>query len=107
MKIRRLQYRGERFPEIGDSESETIPDQALTVRDIISRFTRGQIDIPPIETGESDDIDDAVSYDDIVDAAEDFNRVSSIVSSFNDSSHGQENQGSSEQVASSVDMPSE
>lgn len=108
MKIRRLQYRGEYSPEVSNSHSETIPDQALTVRDIITRFTRGQIAIPPIETGDSDDIDDAVSYGDIVDASEAFERGASAFQSIQDSlKNGQENKDTSEQVAETSDMSAE
>lgn len=47
----------------------TIPDQSLSVRDILQRFTRGQITIPPIEEGDDDDIDSITNdFDDIVDA---------------------------------------
>lgn len=38
-------------------ESETIPDQSLSVRDIITRYRRGSMELPPIETGDDDDID--------------------------------------------------
>lgn len=60
--------------EVCDPESCTIPDQSLSVRDIITRFTRGQIDIPPIETGSDDDIDSDLSFDDPVDAMDAFER---------------------------------
>ncbi|UPW41379.1 hypothetical protein [Dipodfec virus UA06Rod_20] len=108
MIIRRLQYRGDRVPEVGDPTSETIPDQALTVRDIITRFTRGQIEIPPFETGDPDDIDDAVDYGDIVDAAEDFERGASLYSSLSDSvDYGQKDKDTSQQVAETSDSSSE
>lgn len=49
----------------------TVPDQSLSVRDILTRFSRGQMVIPPIETGEDDDINaDLAQYDDYVDAME-------------------------------------
>lgn len=49
--------------------SETIPDQSLSVKDILLRFTRGTIQLPPIETGEDDDIDSlGESFDDLTDA---------------------------------------
>lgn len=62
------------FQPIKDSEhldvetTITIPDQSLTVREILTRFSRGQMSIPPIEEGDDDDIDSIVGFDDIVDA---------------------------------------
>lgn len=51
--------------------SMTIPDQSLTVRDIIRRFTRGQMDIPPIDSGDDDDFNtEVVDFDDRLDAFE-------------------------------------
>lgn len=52
--------------------SQTVPDQALTVREILMRFTRGQMELPPVETGDDDDIDDYSSneFEDLVDAQE-------------------------------------
>lgn len=97
-------YRGERVPEIGNPESETIPDQALTVRDIITRFTRGQINIPPIETGDADDIDDAVRYDDIVDASEDFARGANYLQTLEEIKNGQENKDTTEQAPQTPDL---
>ena len=35
--------------EDNDPVSDTIPDQSLSVRDIIHRYTRGQIEVPPID----------------------------------------------------------
>lgn len=47
----------------------TIPDQSLSVREILQRFTRGTIDIPDIETGYDDDIDSGLNdFEDFVDA---------------------------------------
>lgn len=47
----------------------TVPDQSLSVRDILTRFSRGQIEIPPIDYGDDDDINSEVTnFDDIVDA---------------------------------------
>lgn len=47
----------------------TVPDQSLSVRDILTRFSRGQMEIPPIDYGDDDDIDSDVSdYNDLVDA---------------------------------------
>lgn len=53
-------------------ESETIPDQSLSVRDILLRFTRGQMVMPPIETGDDSDIDE-IDYDDMISAQEQVN----------------------------------
>lgn len=47
----------------------TVPDQSLSVRDILTRFSRGQMEIPPIDYGDDDDINAEVSdFVDIVDA---------------------------------------
>lgn len=63
------------FQPIKDSENLdvttqiTVPDQSLSVRDILSRFTRGQMDIPPVITGEDDDINGPVDeFEDLTDA---------------------------------------
>lgn len=78
MKIRRLQYRVPAEPEINDAESQTIPDQALTVRQILTNFTRSGTPLPDFETGEPDDIDSDTSFGDIVDASEAFERGASV-----------------------------
>lgn len=58
----------------------TVPDQSLSVRDILTRFSRGQIEIPPIETGEDDDIDSyAENFEDIVDAHESIALATSVI----------------------------
>lgn len=50
-------------------DSDTIPDQSLSVRDILYRFTRGSMSIPPIEQGDDEDIDSPdTSFDDLSDA---------------------------------------
>lgn len=47
----------------------TVPDQSLSVRDILTRFSRGQLTIPDLDTGNDDDIDAELSdFDDMVDA---------------------------------------
>lgn len=48
----------------------TIPEQSLTVREILQRFSRGTMLPPDIDTGEDDDIDEDIenSFDDFVDA---------------------------------------
>lgn len=55
------------------SESETIPDESLTVRDILSRFVRGSMLVPPVEQGDDDDIDQDDQFDDLVDAFDSVN----------------------------------
>lgn len=56
--------------EVIDPKSMTIPDQSLSVRDIIQRFTRGQMEIPPVDSGSDDTFDTVVpsDFDDMVDA---------------------------------------
>lgn len=57
--------------EDNDPVSDTVPDQSLSVRDIIYRYTRGQIDIPPIDQGEDQDIEDSeMDFDSFDDAFE-------------------------------------
>lgn len=57
--------------EDNDPVSDTIPDQSLSVRDIIHRYTRGQIDIPPVDQGEDQDIEDSdMDFDSFDDAFE-------------------------------------
>lgn len=98
--------RGPRDPEVVVGKSETIPDQALTVRDILTRFTRGQISIPPIEEGDSDDIESSVSYGDLVDAHSDFEHGVRILRDLNHK-HGQKNENTTQQDTASADMPTE
>lgn len=57
--------------EDNDPVSDTIPDQSLSVRDIIHRYTRGQIEVPPIDQGEDQDIEDSdMDFDSFDDAFE-------------------------------------
>lgn len=49
-------------------KSETIPDQSLSVRDILLRFTRGSMPIPSIDSGEDDDIDRPDDISDMIEA---------------------------------------
>lgn len=73
MKVRRFYSPAEPDYEILNGPSETIPDQSLSVRDILHRFTRGQMVIPPIETGDDEDFDSPdppQTFDDLVDAQE-------------------------------------
>lgn len=67
MKIRNPLHPHVRTPEPVIGSSLTVPDQSLSVRDIITRFTRGQISIPPIENGQDEDFDDAHRFEDITD----------------------------------------
>ncbi|UPW41764.1 hypothetical protein [Peromfec virus RodF7_14] len=53
-----------------DSESLTIPDMSLSVREILQRFTRGQMEVPDIETGEDEDFEDYNGFDDLSDAVD-------------------------------------
>lgn len=47
----------------------TIPDLSLSVRDILERFTRGQMELPSMDEGEDEDIDAPdFNFDDPVDA---------------------------------------
>lgn len=70
MKIRSALHSQPSEHEVVDSVSLTVPDQSLSVRDIITRFTRGQITIPPVETGEPETFDDAHDFGDMVDVAD-------------------------------------
>lgn len=57
--------------EDNDPVSDTVPDQSLSVRDIIYRYTRGQIEVPPIDQGEDQDIEDSdMDFDSFDDAFE-------------------------------------
>lgn len=74
------------FQPIKDSEqldvntTITVPDQSLSVREILTRFSRGQITIPDIETGADDDIDSPVdSYEDFVDAQDAINNATDSI----------------------------
>ena len=60
-------------------EVVTIPDQSLSVRDILNNFTRGSLSIPPVDTSEDDDILLDDSFDDLVDAFDCMESGSSLV----------------------------
>lgn len=71
MKIRSF------YSPVGDIEtvsekSETIPDQSLSVKDIMLRYTRGTLNLPPVQTGDDDDIDVDTDFDDMIDAHQSF-----------------------------------
>lgn len=54
----------------------TVPDQSLSVRDILTRFSRGQIQIPPVDYGDDDDIDAPLGdFEDYVDAYDSIDRA--------------------------------
>lgn len=57
----------------------TIPDQSLSVRDILNNFTRGSLSIPPVDTSSDDDILSDDSFDDLVDAFDCMESGSSLV----------------------------
>lgn len=60
-------------PEHIEGQSQTIPDQSLSVREIIDRYRLGRIDTLPVETGDDDDIDSyGDDFEDLVDANDAF-----------------------------------
>lgn len=66
-------------PEHIDGVSMAIPDQALTVREIIDRYRLGRIDNLPFEEGEDADIDyDGDEFEDMVDAQDAYLHGSSL-----------------------------
>lgn len=92
--------------EVVTMPSQTIPDQSLSVRDILMRFTRGQMDIPPIETGDDDDFDSYESdqFDDFVDAQEAYLRGHEQIESIRLQSQ-MNKEDAFEQASSSKDSP--
>ena len=56
--------------EYVDPVSETIPDQSLSVREILTRYKRGDLSLSSPEIGDDDDIDSDEDFDDLVDASE-------------------------------------
>lgn len=87
--------------EFSSGDSMTIPDQSLTVRDILLRYVRGQMTLPSDpDTSDDDDIDDYSrdSFDDFVDALDDFETGSLIVDNLRQS---QQSSDDSETVDSS------
>lgn len=69
MKVNTIYNARDFQPEKLTEDSITVPDMALSVRDIIERFTRGNLEIPPVEYGEDEDIDAPMdSIEDLVDA---------------------------------------
>lgn len=49
--------------EYNSHELVTIPDQSLSVREILTRFTRSGLELPSIESGEDDDINESLVSD--------------------------------------------
>lgn len=93
--------------EHNDPHSETIPDQSLSVRDILHRFTRGQMEIPPVEVGDDDDIDSSDSFDDLVDAFDSVVDAADYMSEMQQASAQQVEDGNSRQTsAESESAPS-
>lgn len=79
--------------EWNDGKSETIPDMSLSVRDILTRFTRGQMELPPIETGDDETFDSPdVEFDDMIDAVSAVRDGQTIYESFRLSQLEQEEQ---------------
>lgn len=69
--------------------SETIPDQSLTVRDILRSYTRGQIELPPVETGENDTFDSPDEITDEFDAMSAMSQGASILRAYSEASSEQ------------------
>lgn len=69
MKIRSFFDKRKECEVVDTTTLHTIPDQSLTVREILTRFSRGTLVPPPVDFGEDDDIDaDTGHFDDLVDA---------------------------------------
>lgn len=83
-------------------ESETIPDQSLSVRDILLRFTRGQMVVPPVETGDDSDIDE-IDYDDMISAQEQVNYGREVIAEMRETQIRNDNPANSPDA---VDDPS-
>lgn len=60
----------------------TVPDQSLTVREILTRFTSSGISLPPIETGEDEDINLDTDFEDEFEAQNYINRFSDEVTDY-------------------------
>lgn len=69
-------------PEHIAGQSQTIPDQSLSVREIIDRYRLGRIDQLPVDTGDDDDIDSyGDDFEDLVDANDAFSDGVDVISS--------------------------
>lgn len=69
-----------RCPEINTDPSKTVPDQSLTVREIISRFTRGQMELGYVDSGDDESLDsDDLRFEDLADASEIVSRGSFLI----------------------------
>lgn len=66
-----------------DNTVLVVPDLALSVRDILTRFTAGQLQLNEIETGEDEDFDTpSSSFEDLVDASEAYRQGVEIVNEY-------------------------
>lgn len=66
-----LKHKSEQF-EKNSTEDMTIPDQSLSVRDILRNYTRDGLSLPSAESGDDDDFETPLNnYEDLVDAKED------------------------------------
>lgn len=87
--------------------SETIPDQSLSVQDILLRYARGDISLASRLDGDDDDIDAPSGYDDMVDAVDDYEssmrNVMSDVRSYSVATQ----RSNEDETASSVASPDE
>lgn len=67
--------------DVVSSETETIPDQSLSVREILTRYTRDGMSLPQSPWPDESDIDSAGhdDFDDITDAAASLARGNALV----------------------------
>lgn len=67
--------------DVVSSETETIPDQSLSVREILTRYTRDGMSLPLSPWPDESDIDSAGhdDFDDIVDASASLARGNALV----------------------------
>lgn len=67
--------------DVVSSETETIPDQSLSVREILTRYTRDGMSLPQTPWPDESDIDAAGhdDFDDITDAAASLARGNALV----------------------------
>lgn len=79
MKIGSFYKNGNIHFESNDSIDMTIPDQSLSVREILENFTSGKIELPQIEVGDDEDIDALDSFDDMIEAQDTLNSFAESV----------------------------
>lgn len=86
-----------------DPKSMTIPDQSLSVRDILNRYTLGQMELPPIDVGDDEDFDTPVmsDFDDLVDAHDLSSQIPDFIDTLRKSSES--SPASSDEVSPSSD----